>query len=131
MKEPHLNILCLSIFYSLATTSIANIMVVSVLMSVPDWWRLFQGEVALVGVAADVWSQAPQRAAQAIDRLMALRLVSGGAIVTWVFGNPAVHSLDDEVATGTAWEVFYNAVNKMLARTQVGQQHTQFLSCCM
>jgi hypothetical protein len=79
----------------------------------------WQGEVALVGVAAQVWSRAPQRAAQAIDRLMALRLVSGVAIITWVFGSPGVRSLDDELASGTAWEVFYNAVNKMLARTQV------------
>lgn len=82
----------------------------------------------MVGVAADVWKAAPQRAAQAIDRLMALRLVSGGAIVAWVFANPAVHSLDDEMATGTAWEVFYVAVNKMLARTQVSH-HSASLLC--
>jgi hypothetical protein len=75
--------------------------------------------VALVDVTARVWANAPQRAAQVIDRLMALRLVSGAAIVAWVFGCPGVRALTDELSTGLAWEVFYNAVNKMLARTQV------------
>ncbi len=78
-----------------------------------------QGEVALVDVTARVWANAPQRAAQVIDRLMALRLVSGAAIVSWVFACPGVRTLTDELSTGLAWEVFYNAVNKMLARTQV------------
>ena len=80
-----------------------------------------QGEVAMVAVAAEVWKAAPQKAAQAIDRLMALRLVSGTAIVNWVFGSHGVSQLDDELATGLAWEVFYNAVNKTLARAQVCQ----------
>ena len=79
-----------------------------------------QGEVAMVAVAAEVWKTAPQKAAQAIDRLMALRLVSGTAIVNWVFDSRGVRQLDDELATGLAWEVFYNAVDKMLARAQVG-----------
>ncbi|EIE25257.1 ARM repeat-containing protein [Coccomyxa subellipsoidea C-169] len=79
---------------------------------------ILQGEVALVDVTAKVWANAPQRAAQVIDRLMALRLVSGAAIVAWVFGCPGVRTLADELSTGLAWEVFYNAVNKMLARTQ-------------
>ena len=82
------------------------------------YW-LVQGEVAMVAVAAEVWKAAPQKAAQAIDRLMALRLVSGTAIVNWVFDNRGVRQLDDELATGLAWEVFYNAVDKMLARAQV------------
>ncbi|CAL8461756.1 g1287 [Coccomyxa elongata] len=77
-----------------------------------------EGEVALVDVTARVWANAPQRAAQVIDRLMALRLVSGAAIVSWVFACPGVRTLTDELSTGLAWEVFYNAVNKMLARTQ-------------
>jgi len=78
-----------------------------------------QGEVALVDTATRVWANAPQRATQAVDRLMALRLVSGAAIVAWVFGSPGVRALSDELSTGLAWEAFYNAVNKMLARTQV------------
>ena len=73
----------------------------------------------MVAVAAEVWKTAPQKAAQAIDRLMALRLVSGPAIVNWVFDSHGVRQLDDELATGLAWEVFYNAVDKMLARAQV------------
>jgi hypothetical protein len=77
-----------------------------------------QGEEALVGVAADVWAAAPQRAAQAIDRLMALRLVSGGAIVRWAFACAGTAQLGDEAATGLAWEAFHNAINKMIARTQ-------------
>ena len=75
----------------------------------------------MVDVAAEVWKAAPQKAAQAIDRLMALRLVSGTAIVNWVFDSHGVRQLDDELATGLAWEVFYNAINKMLARAQVGR----------
>jgi len=78
-----------------------------------------QGEVAMVDVAAEVWKAAPQKAAQAIDRLMALRLVSGTAIVNWVFDSHGVRQLNNELATGLAWEVFYNAVDKMLARAQV------------
>ena len=73
----------------------------------------------MVAVAAEVWKTAPQKAAQAIDRLMALRLVSGTAIVNWVFDSRGVRQLDDELATGLAWEVLYNAVDKMLARAQV------------
>ena len=34
------------------------------------------------------------------------------AIVDWVFGSHGVRQLDDELATGLAWEVFYNAVNQ-------------------
>ena len=75
----------------------------------------------MVAAAAEVWKAAPQKAAQAIDRLMALRLVSGTAIVNWVFDSHGVRQLDDELATGLAWEVFYNAVNKTLARAQVCQ----------
>lgn len=81
---------------------------------------LQQGEVAMVDVAAEVWKAAPQKAAQAIDRLMALRLVSGTAIVNWVFDSHGVRQLDNQLATGLAWEVFYNAIDKMLARAQVG-----------
>ncbi len=44
-----------------------------------------QGEEAAVGVASEMWAAAPQRAAQAIERLMAFRLVSGAAIVRWAF----------------------------------------------
>lgn len=73
----------------------------------------------MVAVAAEVWKRAPQKAAQAIDRLMALRLVSGTAIVNWVFDSRGVRQLDDELASGLAWEVFYNAMDKMLARAQV------------
>ena len=77
----------------------------------------------MVAVAAEVWKSAPQKAAQAIDRLMALRLVNGPAIVNWVFDSRGVRQLDDELATGLAWEVFYNAVDKMLARAQVCTLH--------
>ena len=75
--------------------------------------------MALVGTAADVWRDAPQRAAQAIDRLMAHRLVEGRAIVRWAFSSPGLLSLDDNLANGLAWEAVYNAVNKTLARSQV------------
>ena len=37
-------------------------------------------------VATGVWSSSPQRAAMAVDRLMALRLVSAAAIARWVRG---------------------------------------------
>lgn len=90
-----------------------------------------QGEVALVDTATRVWGNAPQRAAQAVDRLMALRLVSGAAIVAWVFGSPGVRALSDELSTGLAWEVFYNAVNKVLARTQVRYTTAAFSFSCL
>ncbi|KAK9820118.1 hypothetical protein WJX72_006327 [[Myrmecia] bisecta] len=77
-----------------------------------------EGEVALIDVAAQVWRKAPQRAGMAIDRLMALRLVSGEGIVRWVFQSGGVLSVDDELLSGLVWEVLYNAVNKTLARTQ-------------
>ena len=35
-------------------------------------------------VATGVWASSPQRAAMAVDRLMALRLVSAAAIARWV-----------------------------------------------
>jgi hypothetical protein len=47
-------------------------------------WPLAQGEEALVDVATSVWASSPQRAAMAVDRLMALRLVSAAAIARWV-----------------------------------------------
>lgn len=77
-----------------------------------------QGQIALIATAADVWRDAPQRAAQAIDRLMAHRLVDGSAIVRWAFSSSGLLSLNDQVANGLAWEVLYNAVNKTLARAQ-------------
>ena len=70
-------------------------------------------------VAVSVWADSPQRAAMAIDRLMALRLVSGASIMRWVFASEGVRTLDDEVAGGVAWDVLYAAVDKALARTQV------------
>ncbi len=73
----------------------------------------------MIGAAARVWAASPQRAAMAIDRLMALRLVSGAAIVAWAFGELAVKRFDDELGAGLAWEALYAAVNKTLARTQV------------
>lgn len=66
-----------------------------------------------------MWQNVPQRAAQAIDRLMAHRLVSGADIVRWVFASPGFLSLTNQLQNGLAWEVLYNAVNKTLARTQV------------
>lgn len=72
-----------------------------------------------MGVTVSVWADSPQRAAMAIDRLMALRLVSGASIVRWVFASGGVRTLDDEVAGGLAWDVLYAAVDKALARTQV------------
>ena len=69
--------------------------------------------------AATVWQNAPQRAAQAIDRLMAHRLTDGPAIVRWTFAWPGFLSLVDQLQTGLAYEVLYNAVFKTLARTQV------------
>ena len=82
---------------------------------------LLQGQIALIATAAEVWGAAPQRAAQAIDRLMAHRLVDGSAVVRWAFGCLGLLSLDDQIANGLAWEALYNAVNKTLARTQVRQ----------
>lgn len=69
--------------------------------------------------AADVWRDAPQRAAQAIETLMAMRLVDGASIVRWAFASPGLLSLGNQVTNSLAWEVVYNAVNKTLARTQV------------
>ena len=56
----------------------------------------------------------------AVDRLMTLRLVSADAIVGWVFGSEGVTALGDESLSGAAWEILYNAVNKTIARVQVG-----------
>lgn len=82
---------------------------------------LLQGEAVLVGVANSVWRASPQRAAMAVDRLMTLRLVSVEAIVGWVFGSQGVRSLGDESLSGAAWEILYNAINKTIARVQVGR----------
>lgn len=41
----------------------------------------------MIGRAAKVWASSPQRAAMAIDRLMALRLVTGASIVAWAFSE--------------------------------------------
>lgn len=79
-----------------------------------------QGEAALVGVANSVWRASPQRAAMAVDRLMTLRLVSAEAIVGWVFDSEGVRVLGDESLSGAAWEILYGAVNKTIARVQVG-----------
>ena len=78
-----------------------------------------QGETALVDTACTVWRRSPQRAAMAVDRLMTLRLVSATAIVRSVFGSDGVNSIEDESASGLAWEVLYNAINKCIARVQV------------
>ena len=78
-----------------------------------------QGQKAMVRTTAEVWKDAPQRAAQAIDRLMAHRVVDGLAILRWAFDFQGLVSLQNELATGLVWEVIYNAVNKTLARTQV------------
>lgn len=78
-----------------------------------------EGEIAMVEAAAQgVWSQAPQRAAMAVDRMMTLRLVSADAIVNSVFTCPGLRSLDDEASSGAAWEILQNAVNKTIARVQ-------------
>ena len=74
----------------------------------------------MVVVASLVWRAFPQRAAMAVDRLMTLRLVSADAIVGWVFGSDGVTALGDESLSGAAWEILYNAVNKTIARVQVG-----------
>lgn len=71
-----------------------------------------------MATAADVWRDAPQRAVQVIDRLMAHRLVDGAAITRWAFGSRGLLHLEDQTANGLAWEALYNAVNKTLARTQ-------------
>jgi len=43
-----------------------------------------------VDVATGVWASSPQRAAMAVDRLMALRLVSAAAIARWVRAVPCL-----------------------------------------
>jgi len=53
-------------------------------------WRR-QGEEAAVATAAAVWAAAPQRAAQAIDRLLALRLVRAPHH-SQLFGSCSVHN---------------------------------------
>lgn len=88
-----------------------------------------QGQIALVSTAANVWQCAPQRAAQAIDRLMAHRLVDGSAVVRWAFSSPGLLTLSDQISNGLAWEAIYNAVNKTLARTQVGLLRPESLDC--
>ena len=54
-----------------------------------------QGEAAMVGAAARAWVTSPQRAAMAIDRLMALRLVgmctAAGAPSTFMWSSSMVH----------------------------------------
>ena len=73
----------------------------------------------MVDTAVTVWQKSPQRAAQAVDRLMAHRLVSGADILNWVFQWSGFNSLNIQLQNGLAWEIIYNAVNKTLARTQV------------
>lgn len=77
-----------------------------------------EGEIALVAAAAKVWSRNPQRAVMAVDRLMAQRLASGEAIVTWVFQSEGVRSISDESRCGMAWDILYAAVDKTTARVQ-------------
>lgn len=76
----------------------------------------------MIGGAAHAWATSPQRAAMAIDRLMALRLVTGAAIVDWAFRELRVKRFDEELGASLAWEALYAAVNKTIARTQDAQE---------
>ena len=83
---------------------------------------LKQGEAAMVAMAAQVWAASPQRAAMAIDRLMALRLAGGGAIVEWAFGALAQKRFNDELGAGAhhpSWNNFTLSPSRMLTRTPV------------
>lgn len=40
----------------------------------------------------------------------------------WVFSSEGVTALGDESLAGAAWEILYNAVNKTIARVQVGRR---------
>lgn len=40
---------------------------------------------------------------------------------SWVFGSEGVTALVDESLSGAAWEILYNAINKTIARVQVGK----------
>ena len=75
------------------------------------------GAHAALSAAATVWAAAPARAAQAIDRLMALRLVSGDAVVAWALASPGASSLEDAPACDISDAALHLAADKLAARS--------------
>ena len=75
------------------------------------------GAAAALSAAATVWAAAPARAAQAIDRLMALRLVSGDAVVAWALASRGAASLEDAPALDIADAALHLAADKLAARS--------------
>ena len=52
-----------------------------------------RGETAALRAVEQAWGAAPQRGAQAVDRLMAARLVSGASVVRWALSSRGFLSL--------------------------------------
>jgi hypothetical protein len=81
------------------------------------------------------WAAAPQRGAQAVDRLMAARLVSGASVVRWALSSKGFLSLPSSSSEGEtgeaaaaaaaaagaaaqtlAWDALHVALDKLAAR---------------
>ena len=74
------------------------------------------GEAAALAAVGDVWAAAPARAAAAIDRLMALRLVSGEAIIEWALTCEGARAVDGGPAASAARAALRLAADKLAAR---------------
>jgi len=94
-----------------------------------------QGEMAALKAVEQAWKAAPQRGAQAVDRLMAARLVSGASVVRWALSSkgflslaPSPSSAADgnsdlaaaaasaSAAQTLAWDALHVALDKLAAR---------------
>lgn len=80
-----------------------------------------QGQDALLDATLAVWVNAPQRATMAVDRLLALQLVTTRHAAGWVFArSPGVCSVADHVAIELSYELLQCILDKAVARTLVG-----------
>ena len=95
-----------------------------------------QGEMAALRAAARAWRSAPQRGAQAVDRLMAARLVSGASVVRWALSSRGFLRLPSSSSSSPssfpssengggggggeaqtlAWDALHIALDKLAAR---------------
>lgn len=79
-----------------------------------------QGQDALLDAVLLVWAAAPQRATMAVDRLLALQLVTTARAVEWVFArSPGVRSVADHTAIELSFELLQCILDKAVARTLV------------
>lgn len=74
----------------------------------------------MLDAALAVWSNAPQRATMAVDRLLALQLVTTEHATGWVFAHSrGVRSVADHVAIELSYELLQCILDKAVARTLV------------